>query len=70
MTDIQSVSLKLSQFWPDGDKYGFSKQYQCAIHSITEKQTKYHHVVTAFHYEISSKYSGGEAVHGSEKLPP
>ena len=55
MTDIQSVSLKLSQFWPDDDKYGFSKQYQYAIHSITEKQTKYHYVVTAFHYEMAVK---------------
>ena len=48
LTDIQSISLKLPQFWPDSAKIWFQQaESQFAIRNITAEQTKYHHVVAA-----------------------
>ena len=56
MTDIQSVSLKLPQFWADGAKIWFQQsESQFAIRNITAQQTKYHHVVAALPGEIAVK---------------
>ena len=56
MTDIQSVSLKLPQFWADGAKIWFQQaESQFAIRYITSQQTKYHHVVAALPGEIAVK---------------
>ena len=57
MTDIQSVSLKLSQFWADGAKIWFQQaESQFAIRNIiTAKQIKYHHVVAALPGDIAVK---------------
>ena len=56
MTDIQSVSLKLPQFWADGAKIWFQQaESQFAIRNITAQQTKYHHIVAALPGEIAVK---------------
>ena len=56
MTDIQSVSLKLPQFWADGAKIWFQQaESQFAIRTITAQRTKYLHIIAALPGEIAVK---------------
>ena len=56
LENIQSVALKLPQFWADGAKIWFAQaESQFAIKNITSELTKYHHVVAALPNEIAVK---------------
>ena len=56
MDNIQSIALKLPQFWADGAKIWFAQaESQFAIKNITSELTKYHHVIAALPNEIAVK---------------
>jgi len=57
--NIQSIALKLPQFWADGAKIWFAQaESQFAIKNITSELTKYHHVIAALPNEIAVKLIG------------
>ena len=56
LENIQSVALKLPQFWADEANIWFAQaESQFSIKNITSKLTKYHHVVAALLNEIAVK---------------
>ena len=56
LDNIQSIALKLPQFWADGAKIWFAQaESQFAIKNINNELTKYHHGITALPNEIAVK---------------
>jgi len=54
LENIQSIALKLPQFWADGAKIWFAQaESQFAIKNINNELTKYHHGITALPNEIA-----------------